>query len=32
MQKPGFSPCRLRHNNFSLESYRKSGNIRRLGR
>ena len=22
MQKPGFSPCRLRHNNFSLESYR----------
>src|ERR1700677_2714149 len=28
MQKPGFSPCHLRRNDFSLESFRKSGNIR----
>src|ERR1700733_11598604 len=28
MQKPGFSPCHLRRHHFSLESFRKSGNIR----
>jgi hypothetical protein len=32
MQMPGFSPCRLHRNDFSLESFRKFGNIRRLGR